>query len=449
MFSVEAKSIVEQQQEKVKDEQQQDFLKQSLMSASFTPVQLQALKQLFATSPAARQIVLSSFAADSGATLGRSDSFDSLPSAFATPTHQNRRSDSNSSDNESAASSASQRIHHKDAQQKLAGYLVKNYFSAKPVWDYLYAKNNRINSKRLTKVLGQLEDKLTPAQKKTLNNNRKAVTQKIKKKINAARNYRRKLFNRKGKTIKSPYAHTIDLTISDDESDSCDKADKPTKVEKNNEVDKVDKATADDKKADKATADDKKADKATADDKKADKATTDDSETEEEPAQDKSVNQRKKLAKKFAERMKSLRSSRKKIPAKSGSSSKRKRTSRRTTTEKTKESSTTINQESASSSKRKRTSRRTTTEKTKESSTTINQESASKSSWKQREMETCPTFKKGSRVMGMWTGPECTGDWYEGVVKSINKRKKTAHVVYDDGDSDKVLEWTNMRVIDP
>ena len=400
MFSVEAKSIVEQQQEKVKDEQQQDFLKQSLMSASFTPVQLQALKQLFATSPAARQIVLSSFAADSGATLGRSDSFDSLPSAFATPTHQNRRSDSNSSDNESAASSASQRIHHKDAQQKLAGYLVKNYFSAKPVWDYLYAKNNRINSKRLTKVLGQLEDKLTPAQKKTLNNNRKAVTQKIKKKINAARNYRRKLFNRKGKTIKSPYAHMIDLTILDDESDSCDKADKPTKVEKNNEVDKVDKATADDKKADKAT--------------------TDDSETEEEPAPDKSVNQRKKLAKKFAERMKSLRSSRKKIPAKSGSSS-----------------------------KRKRTSRRTTTEKTKESSTTINQESPSKSSWKQREMETCPTFKKGSRVMGMWTGPECTGDWYEGVVKSINKRKKTAHVVYDDGDSDKVLEWTNMRVIDP
>ena len=234
MFSGEAKSIVvEQQQEKVKedkDEQQQDLLKQSLMS--FTPVQLEALKQLFATSPAARQIVLSSFAADSGATLGRSNSFDSLPSAFATPTHKNRRSDSNSSDNESVASSASQRIHHKDAQQKLAGYLVKNYFSAKPVWDYLYAKNNRINSKRLQKVLGQLEDKLTPAQKKTLNNNRKTVTQNIKKKINVARNYRRKLFKSKGKTIKSPYSHMIDLTVSDDESDSCDKADKPTKVEK-------------------------------------------------------------------------------------------------------------------------------------------------------------------------------------------------------------------------
>ena len=127
------------------------------------------------------------------------------------------------------------------------------------------------------------------------------------------------------------------------------------------------------------------------------------------------------MAKKFAERIKSLRSSRKKIPAKSGGSSR--------------------------PSKRKRASRRTTTEKPKESSTANNQDSPSKTSWKQREMETCPTFKKGSRVMGMWTGPECTGDWYEGVVKSINKRKKTAHVVYDDGDSDKVLEWTNMRVI--
>lgn len=449
MFSVEAKSIVEQEANndehqkeisKDKDEQHQENAKdkdehqQELSDylMSFTPVQLEALKQLFAISPSARQIALTAFAAE-GATLGRSDSFDRLRSSFSTPTHENRRIDSctNSSDNESAASSASQRVHHKDGPQILAGYLVKNYFSAETVWDYLYTRSNRINSKRLQKVLGQLKDKLTPAQRKTLKNNRKTLTQNLKKKINAARNYRRKLFKIKGKTLKAPYAHMIDLTNnSDDESDNqpeeeCGKADKADKVKKEDEVDKAETAEP-----------------------------ADETETEEEnlmqPTEGESTNRRKELAKKFVDRMKSLRSSRKKLPAKE--SSKRKRANRTTATEKTKESSTTSNQESpaksGSSNKRKR-ARRTTTKKPKESSTASNQETPVKSSWKQREITTCPTFKKGSRVMGMWKGPECTGDWYEGVVKSINKRKKTAHVVFDDGDCDKALEWTNMTVLDP
>lgn len=404
MFSVESKSTVEQDANndehqkdiisKDKDEQQQDSLNQSLMS--FTTIQLEALRQLFAVSPAARQIALGAFATDSGATLGRSDSFDRVRSSFSTPTHGNRSNESqqHSSDNESAASSASQRVHHKHAPQKLAAYLVKNYFSAETVWDYLYNKNHRINSKRLQKVLDQLEDKLTPAQRKTLKNNRKTLTQNLKKKINAARDYRRKLFKNKGKTIKAPYAHMIDLTNTDDESDD------------NQVKEECDKA--------------------------ANKANTD-----ENNAEGKSTNRRKELAKKFADRMKSLRSSRKKPPAKSGSSNK--------------PSASTKNfpAKSGSSNKRKRTSRRTANRQTKESSTTCDQESPSKSSWKQREIVTSPTFKKGSRVMGMWKGPECTGDWYEGVVKSINKRKKTAHIVFDDGDCDNALEWTNLRVLDP
>ena len=57
------------------------------------------------------------------------------------------------------------------------------------------------------------------------------------------------------------------------------------------------------------------------------------------------------------------------------------------------------------------------------------------------------TFQVGSRISGMWKGPECRGDWYDGVVKKINTKKQTAHVVYDDGDEDTALEWSDMRIL--
>ena len=60
-----------------------------------------------------------------------------------------------------------------------------------------------------------------------------------------------------------------------------------------------------------------------------------------------------------------------------------------------------------------------------------------------------PTFKPGSKVCGRWKGPSCEGEWYDGVVKSIDMQNQTVHVVYVDGDEDTDLKWCNMRVLEP
>ena len=338
-----------------------------LIMMSFTPLQVQALKQLFAMTPEAREVAFTSTTLDSGTFLQRTNSLDNLQSAFSTPPPNKSHG---SSDNDSIASTSSQRIHHKNASQKLSSFLSKNYFSAVKVWEYLYKGNNRISNSRLERILDQLKDKLNPSQQKTLKTDRKTVIKYLKKKIAAGRNYRKKLLKSKGKILEAPLSKAIDLTRSDDEEEQLDDADNETPVEGSNDGDleTVDK------------------------------------------------NKGKVLTQKFKEKIKELRDSRNKAVVKSQSTSRKRKTRAQTTN-------------SESPSKKKNTSSR----------------------WRDRQMEACPTFKKGSRVMGMWKGPDCKGDWYEGVVKSVNKRKKTAYVVYDDGDGDcdRALKWVNMRVIEP
>ena len=58
-----------------------------------------------------------------------------------------------------------------------------------------------------------------------------------------------------------------------------------------------------------------------------------------------------------------------------------------------------------------------------------------------------PSFQVGSKVSGRWKGPDCEGDWYDGVVKSINDKEQTAHVLYNDGDEDPTLAWSHIRIL--
>ena len=53
-------------------------------------------------------------------------------------------------------------------------------------------------------------------------------------------------------------------------------------------------------------------------------------------------------------------------------------------------------------------------------------------------------FKVGARATGKWKGPECKGDWFEGVIVSIDEINKTVHIQYDDGDEDEDLAWSNL-----
>ena len=131
---------------------------------------------------------------------------------------------------------------------------------------------------------------------------------------------------------------------------------------------------------------------------------------------------RKELAKEFAKKIKNLRNSK---PGKRKPSQKRKA------------SESSANTKGKSKPARKR--------KAPESSTNTIVKSPRKSPGRAKSPI---AFKVGSRVMGKWKGPDCAGDWYEGVVKSLNKRNQTVHVVYDDGDSDPKLSWANMTVIE-
>ena len=67
--------------------------------------------------------------------------------------------------------------------------------------------------------------------------------------------------------------------------------------------------------------------------------------------------------------------------------------------------------------------------------------------WKDRKINYSSNFKKGSTISGQWKGPEFKGDWYEGTIVSIDAKNQTVHVRYNDGDSDRKLKWSNMRVI--
>ena len=57
------------------------------------------------------------------------------------------------------------------------------------------------------------------------------------------------------------------------------------------------------------------------------------------------------------------------------------------------------------------------------------------------------TLKVGAKASGMWSGPENKGDWYSGKIISINRRKKTVHIEYDDGDQDTNLSWEHLILL--
>ena len=55
----------------------------------------------------------------------------------------------------------------------------------------------------------------------------------------------------------------------------------------------------------------------------------------------------------------------------------------------------------------------------------------------------------GCKISGQWNqDDEHKGEWYDGIVKSIDTKKRTVHVVFDDGDEDEGLQWDKVRILD-
>ena len=56
-------------------------------------------------------------------------------------------------------------------------------------------------------------------------------------------------------------------------------------------------------------------------------------------------------------------------------------------------------------------------------------------------------LKPGMKVQGKWKGDENYGEWFDGVVVSVNNNKKTCHIRYDDGDNDKAVSFHDVSII--
>ena len=174
----------------------------------------------------------------------------------------------------------------------------------------------------------------------------------------------------------------------------------------------------------------------------------------EAAAEEPKTKKNKDLAAKFVEKMDRLRASRQKASKKkvATTSTKKKVVSKRTTAKRkgaqTRKAAATAATTGAAKRSRGNQSdddvHQTPSKKSKSRTAVVSPASR----WKDRRIPDGGTIKVGSKVMGKWCGNQFKGDWYEGVVKSINTVKKTVHVVYTDGDHDKELEWSNLRIID-
>ena len=52
-------------------------------------------------------------------------------------------------------------------------------------------------------------------------------------------------------------------------------------------------------------------------------------------------------------------------------------------------------------------------------------------------------------VCGFWPDDEGEGgEWYEGIVQSIDYENRTVHILYKDGDIDDSVPWDLARILD-
>ena len=58
-----------------------------------------------------------------------------------------------------------------------------------------------------------------------------------------------------------------------------------------------------------------------------------------------------------------------------------------------------------------------------------------------------PPLEVGLRVCARWNESGANqGRWFDGVIKSVDKKNKTAHVVFDDGDEDTELVYDHISI---
>lgn len=161
------------------------------------------------------------------------------------------------------------------------------------------------------------------------------------------------------------------------------------------------------------------------------------------------ANRRKTLAKKFVQKMDALRESRIKVK-KTKSVSKKKSPAKK----KPAPNKVTAKKQAVANNKRTRANNKRT--RGRQSDGDVNNTPSKKNKnlvgessptrWKERPI--LGQLRVGGKISGQWNqDDEHKGEWYDGIVKSINKANETVHVVYDDGDEDDELKWTDLRIL--
>ena len=436
-------AAVEKEGEEIKP-----IAKEALMS--FTPLQLQALQMLFTMPPEQRQKAL---AICMTPPQNLRTSVNSPQPATSVNSPQPAGStwscSSGDGDTRSVSSDGDTRIHHKNNISELAKYLSKTWFSAQKVWRRIYNVHNRICNRKLNKILAQIKPHLTTKEQKLLKSEKEKIVKSLKKKIAAARRYRLQAKTEARKrALEAPLAYKIDLSLSSDEE--------VNESQRQHEADGVSKEDQRQHEADGVSKEDRKDPSGGGDQKK--------EEVKDADGAGSGANDNNSPAMIYVCRKKLLLDEAKKFKAelkKNRDTRQRTRRSQATTTSKNKKVNSkkkNSGRTTRSASKRKAVTKSgssqpdvTTPAKKKPTPDTEVQDSncISPSRWRDRRISSKrgSSFDVGAKVMGCWKGPSCKGDWYEGVVHSIDDNAQTAHVVYKDGDFDKTLKWSDMRLL--
>ena len=370
------------------------------MALAFTKEQMESLKLLFTLSNKQRRAIL-------GMESEHSDHSSNSESPASSRQDDDEDSDRGSDD----TTNSKKRVHVKTKIGTLATEIVQVYLKSKKIFDYLYGSGTRVREDRLDTILSKIKPDLSQKERHLLRKNYRNIKRAIKKKLSSAKNYRGKALKNKKGWAEAPQAEAIDLTMCATQSDE-DVTPTPS-------VGKVKEESCDEEST-------------------PGEALSPVAKKKPDPKC------KKQLAQQFVSKMQDRRKGKKGTPRRKKqvarkalqAALKRKASTMKTDTP-AKKRKETANEENAAASPPHVSDKET-----------ANEENVTASPPHVSDKDASPlTFQVGSRISGMWKGPECRGDWYDGVVKKINTKKQTAHVVYDDGDEDTTLEWADMRIL--
>ena len=106
-------------------------------------------------------------------------------------------------------------------------------------------------------------------------------------------------------------------------------------------------------------------------------------------------------------------------------------------------------QQAGKSSKMSKANKSSKSGKTKKSSKTAKDSKSSKTSKVNVFGVECD-LKVGLNVLGFWPNDDGTGkgEWFEGVVQSVDYVDRTVDILYNDGDRDDSVPWNKTRILD-